>query len=49
MYSKAPRKISYQVPWLKVCVDLIDPYILKGLDGKIVDFICLTIIDPATG
>jgi hypothetical protein len=28
---------------------LIGPYTLKGQDGKIMDFMCLTIIDPATG
>jgi hypothetical protein len=28
---------------------LIGPYTIKGLDGKIMDFMCLTMIDPATG
>jgi hypothetical protein len=30
------------------CVDLIGPYTLKGKDGSSVDFICLTMINPAT-
>ena len=48
-YGHVPQKIADQVPWRKVCVDLIGPYTIKGLDGKIMDFMCLTIIDPATG
>ncbi len=30
------------------CVDLIVPYTLKGKDGSSIDFMCLTMIDPAT-
>ena len=48
-YGHVPPKVADQVPWRKVCVDLIGPYTLKGLDGKIMDFMCLTMIDPATG
>jgi len=48
-YGHVPPKIADQVPWQKVCVDLIGPYTLKGQDGTIMDFMCLTIIDPATG
>ena len=48
-YGHVPSKIADQVPWQKVCVDLIGPYTVKGRDGKIMDFMCLTIIDPATG
>ena len=33
----------------KVCVNFIGPYTLKGLDGKNMEFVCLTITDPATG
>jgi hypothetical protein len=29
-------------------VDLIGPYTHKGKDGSSIDFICLTMIDPAT-
>jgi hypothetical protein len=42
-------KIADQVPWKQVCVDLIGPYTIKGIDGKIMDFVCLTMTDSATG
>jgi hypothetical protein len=29
-------------------VDLIGPYTIKGKDGTEIDFMCLTMIDPAT-
>ncbi len=29
-------------------MDLIGPYILKGKDGTEIDFMCLTMIDPAS-
>ena len=48
-YGHVPSKIADQVPWQKVCVDLIGPYTIKGRDGKIMDFMCLTMIDPASG
>ena len=48
-YGKVPPKTPDQVPWRKICVDLIDPYTLKDQTGKIVDFMCLIIINPATG
>ena len=32
-----------------MCVDLIGPYTIKVKDGTILDFMCLTMIDPATG
>ncbi len=35
-------------PWKALCVDLIGPYTLKGKDGLSIDFMCLTMIDPAT-
>ena len=48
-YGHVPPRLSDQKPWRKVCVDLIGPYTIKGLDGTIMDFMCLTIIDPAIG
>jgi hypothetical protein len=36
------------VPWRALCVDLIGPYTLKGKNGTIIDFMALTMIDPAT-
>ena len=47
-YGKLPTKTVVTNPWETLCVDLIGPYTLKGLDGKIIDFMCLTMIDPAT-
>ncbi len=35
-------------PWKASCVDLIGPYTLKGQDGSSIDFMCLTMIYPAT-
>ena len=35
-------------PWHTLCVDLIGPYTLKGKNGTVIDFMCLTMIDPAT-
>jgi hypothetical protein len=35
-------------PWRALCVDLVGPYTLKGKDGSSIDFMCLTMIDPAT-
>jgi hypothetical protein len=36
------------VPWEALCVDLIGPYTLKGKDGSSIDFMALTMIDPAS-
>ena len=41
------RKSSI-VPWNQVCVDLVGPYTIKAKDGTIMDFMCLTMINPAT-
>jgi hypothetical protein len=35
-------------PWEALCVNLIGPYTLKGKDGTQIDFMCLTMIDPAS-
>jgi hypothetical protein len=47
-YGHLPYKIVITVPWRALCVDLIGPYTLKGKDGTIIDFMALTMIDPAT-
>jgi len=31
-----------------LCVDLVGPYTLKGKDGSSIDFMALTVIDPAS-
>ncbi len=47
-YGHLPSKIVISTPWEALCVDLIGPYTLKGKDGSAVDFIALTMIDPAS-
>ena len=48
-YGLIPAKIAETIPWRCFCVDLIGPYTIKAKDGTILDFMCLTMIDPATG
>ena len=47
-YGHLPSKIVLSVPWEDLCVDLISPYTLKGKDGSSIDFMALTMIDPAS-
>jgi hypothetical protein len=47
-YGHLPSKIVITIPWRALCVDLIGPNTLKGKDGTIIDFMALTMIDPAT-
>ncbi len=47
-YVKLPIKLVIQNPWEALCVDLIGPYTLKDKDKTEIDFMCLTMIDPAT-
>eukprot|EP00956_Cyclotella_meneghiniana_P011825 scaffold16629_cov44-Cyclotella_meneghiniana.AAC.2 len=47
-YGKLPSKQVVTKPWHTLCVDLIGPYTVEGKDGTEVDFMCLTMIDPAT-
>ena len=47
-YGKLPTKLAIINPWEAVCVDLIGPYTLKDKDGTQIDFMCVTMIDPAT-
>jgi hypothetical protein len=47
-YGKLPAKLATITPWEAVCVDLIGPYTLRGKDGTEIDFMCLTMIDPAS-
>ena len=47
-YGKLPAKLVIINSWEVLCVDLIGPYTLKGKDGTVIDFMCLTMIDPAT-
>ncbi len=47
-YGHLPPKLVITNPWKVLCVDLIGPYTLKGKDGSSIDFMCLTMINPAT-
>eukprot|EP00804_Cyclotella_cryptica_P008076 CCRYP_004575-RA/>CCRYP_004575-RA protein AED:0.32 eAED:0.33 QI:0/0/0/1/0/0/2/0/374 len=47
-YGKLPTKITITKAWEVLCVDLIGPYTVKGKDGTVIDFMCLTMIDPAS-
>jgi hypothetical protein len=47
-YGHLLPKLVITTPWKALCVDLIGPYTLKGKDGSSIDFMCLTMINPAT-
>jgi hypothetical protein len=47
-YGHLLPALAITTPWKVLCVDLIGPYTLKGKDGSSIDFMCLTMIDPAT-
>jgi hypothetical protein len=47
-YGHLPPKLVITTPWKTSCVDLIGPYTLKGKDGSSIDYMCLTMINPAT-
>ncbi len=47
-YGHVPLKLVITTPWKALCVDLGGPYTLNGKEGSSIDFMCLTMIDPAT-
>ncbi len=47
-YGHVPPKLVVRSPWEALWVDLIGPYTLNGKDGSSIDFMCLTMINPAT-
>jgi hypothetical protein len=47
-YGHVPPKLVITTLWGALCVDLVGPYTLKGKDGSSIDFMFLTMIDPAT-
>jgi hypothetical protein len=47
-YGHLPPKLVITTPCKVLCVDLISPYTLKGKDRSSIDFMCLTMINPAT-
>ena len=46
-YGKLPTKLVITNPWEALCVNQIGLYTLKGQDGTVIDFMCLTMIDLA--
>jgi hypothetical protein len=40
-------KLVIMTPWRALCVDLIGQYTLKDKDNTSINFMCLTMIDPA--
>ncbi len=47
-YGHLPPKLVITTSWKALYVDLIGPYTLKGKDGLSIDFMSLTMVDPAT-
>ncbi len=47
-YGHVPPKLVIMTPWKALCVNLIGPYTLTNKDRSSIDFMCLTMIDPAT-
>ncbi len=47
-YGHLPSKIVISTPWEALCADLVSPYTLKGKDDLSIDFMALTMIDPAS-
>jgi hypothetical protein len=47
-YGHLPPKTIYTIPWECLCVDLIDPYTLKGKYNSQMNFMALPMIDPAS-
>jgi hypothetical protein len=45
---KLPTKLGITNPWEVIWMDLIGLYTLRGKDGTEIDFICLTMINPAS-
>ena len=48
-YGHLLSKTAIINPWEALCVNLIGLYTLKGKDGLVLNFMFLTMIDPATG
>jgi hypothetical protein len=47
-YGHLPSKIVISTPWEALCVNLVGPYTLKGKDSSSIDFMALTMINPAS-
>ncbi len=47
-YGHLPPKTIITTPWRMLCVDRVGQFTLKGKDGSVIDFMALTMIDPAS-
>ena len=49
-YSILWTKLAITIPWEALCMDHLGlgPYTLKGKDKRVIDFMCITKINPAT-
>ena len=47
-YGKLTTKLVVSKAWETLCLDLIEPFTLKGKDSTEIDSMCVTMIDPAT-
>ena len=47
-YGHLPSKIVISTPWEALCVDLVGLYTLNGKDRSSIDFMALTMINPAS-
>jgi hypothetical protein len=47
-YGHLPPKTVYTIPWECLCNDFTGPYTLKCKDNLQIDFMALTMIDPAS-
>jgi hypothetical protein len=46
-YGHVLSKLVIMTPWQALCVDLKREYSIKGKDNTGINFMCLTMIDPA--
>jgi hypothetical protein len=47
-YGHLLAKLVTSTPWECLCVNLIGPYTIKGKESLQIDFVALTMIDPAS-
>ncbi len=47
-YGHLPHKTVITIPWRALCANLIGPYTLKSKKSTVMDFMALTMINPAT-
>jgi len=48
-YGHLPEKEAESIPWDKMCIDLIGPYVINRKNKTKLKCRCVTMIDPATG